>query len=340
MASRPRRPTDAAVAAPRRIVSLLPSATEIVCALGLRDRLVGVSHECDWPADIGTLPAVTRSRIPPGLTSAAIDTLVREQLAGTRALYSLDLPLLERLAPDLLVTQALCDVCAVAADEVDAAACALPGRPRVLNLEPMSLDDVFATLRLVADAAGVPAAAATAIAALEARIDRVRALVAGRPIPRVGFLEWIDPPFNGGHWTPELIALAGGHDVFAAAGQPSRTRSLAELAALAPDVVVIACCGFGIERAAADLPALVAHPDWQRLPAVAAGRVYLADGNHFFNRPGPRLVDSLEILARALHPDTAPGVLPAAGPLVTVSARGDIRPAPLAETRGPPRVTI
>lgn len=324
------------MAAPRRIVSLLPSATEIVCALGLRDRLVGVSHECDWPPDVADLPAVTRSRIPPGLASGAIDALVRDQLAGTRALYSLDLPRLEQLAPDLLVTQALCDVCAVAADEVDAAACALPGRPRVLNLEPMSLGDVFATLRLVAAAAGVPAAATALVAALEARIDRVRALVAGRPVPRVAFLEWVDPPFNGGHWTPELIALAGGHDVFAAAGQASRTRSLAELATLAPDVVVIACCGFGIERAAADLPGLAAHPDWPRLPAVAAGRVYLADGNHFFNRPGPRLVDSLEILARALHP----GILPTAGPLVTVSAAGHIRPGPPAETRGPPRVTI
>jgi iron complex transport system substrate-binding protein len=324
------------VAAPRRIVSLLPSATEIVCALGLRDRLVGVSHECDWPPDVATLPAVTRSRIPPGLGSGAIDALVREQLAGARALYRLDLPLLERLAPDLLVTQALCDVCAVAADEVDAAACALPGQPRVLNLEPLSLADVFATLRLVAAATGVAATGETVIAALEARIARVRQLVAGRPVPRVGFLEWVDPPFNGGHWTPELIALAGGHDVFAAAGTPSRTRTLAELAALAPEVVVIACCGFGIDRAAADLPALAAHPDWQRLPAVAAGRVYLADGTLFFNRPGPRLVDSLEILARALHP----GVLPAAGPLVTVSARGGIRPAPPAETRGPPRVTI
>jgi iron complex transport system substrate-binding protein len=174
------------------------------------------------------------------------------------------------------------------------------------------------------------------IADLEARIARVRQLVAGRPVPRVAFLEWVDPPFNGGHWTPELIALAGGHDVFAAAGKPSRTRSLAELAALAPDVVVIACCGFGIGRAAADLPALAAHPEWQRLPAVAAGRVYLADGNHFFNRPGPRLVDSLEILTRALHP----GLLPAAGPLVTVSAAGHIHPAPAAETREPPRVTI
>ena len=324
------------MAGPRRIVSLLPSATEIVCALGLRDRLVGVSHECDWPPDVTALPAVTRSRIPPGLASGAIDALVREQLAGTRALYSLDLPLLQQLAPDLLVTQALCDVCAVAADEVDAAACVLPGRPQVLNLEPLSLADVFTTLRLVATAAGVPATGPKVVAALEARIARVRALVAGRPVPRVAFLEWVDPPFNGGHWTPELVALAGGHDVFAAAGQPSRTRSLAELAALAPDVVVIACCGFGIDRAAADLPALAAHPDWQRLPAVASGRVYLADGNHFFNRPGPRLVDSLEILARALHP----GLLPAAGPLVTVSATGGIRPPPPAETRGRSRVTI
>jgi iron complex transport system substrate-binding protein len=174
------------------------------------------------------------------------------------------------------------------------------------------------------------------VAGLRARIDRVRMLVAGRPVPRVAFLEWVDPPFNGGHWTPELITIAGGHDVFAAAGQPSRTRSLAELAALAPDVVVIGCCGFGVDRAAADLPALAAQPEWQALPAVRAGRAYLTDGNHYFNRPGPRLLDSLEILARALHP----GLPLAAGPLVTISRTGGIQPVPITETTGPIGVTI
>jgi iron complex transport system substrate-binding protein len=322
----------------QRIVSLLPSATEIICALGLRDRLVGVSHECDWPADVGTLPAVTRSRIPEGLASSAIDGLVRERLATERALYHLDLPLLEGLAPDLLVTQALCDVCAVAADEVEAAACSLPGAPRVLNLEPMSLADVFATLRLVGDAAGVTATATRVVAGLEARIDRLCRLVQGLPAPRVAFLEWVDPPFNGGHWTPELIRLAGGIDVFGAVGKPSRTRPLTEIAGLAPDVIVIACCGFGVGRAARDLPALAACREWQALPAVRTGRVYLADGNHFFNRPGPRLVDSLEILARALHPGLLSGEAP--GPLVTVASDGSIRPAPAAEPRGPSRVTI
>lgn len=323
---------------PQRIVSLLPSATEIVCALGLRNRLVGVSHECDWPADVRGLPAVTRSRIPAGLPSRAIDQLVRDQLAGDRALYHLDLPLLTCLAPDLLVTQALCDVCAVAADEVDAAACVLPGSPRVLNLEPLSLADVFTTLRLVGEAASVTATAERVIAGLEARIDRVRALVHGRPAPRVAFLEWVDPPFNGGHWTPELIALAGGTDVFGAAGLPSRTRSLGEIAALEPDVIVIGCCGFGVERAAADLPALANRSEWQALPAVRAGRAFLTDGNHFFNRPGPRLVDSLEILARALHPGLVPGAGP--GPLVPIGADGSIQRAPAAELWGANRVTI
>jgi iron complex transport system substrate-binding protein len=323
---------------PQRIVSLLPSATEILCALGLRDRLVGVSHECDWPEDVAALPAVTRSRIPKGLASSAIDGLVREQLASERALYHLDLPLLERLAPDLLVTQALCDVCAVAADEVEAAACALPGVPRVLNLEPMSLADVFTTLRLVGEATGVTATANRVVAGLESRIDALCALLKDQPEPRVAFLEWVDPPFNGGHWTPELIALARGVDVFGAAGQPSRMRSLAEIEALEPDVVVIACCGFGIPRAAEDLPGLVAVPGWLSLPAVRTGRVYLTDGNHYFNRPGPRLVDSLEILARALHPGRFAGDAP--GPLMAVGRDGSIRPAPLTETRTPNRVTI
>ncbi|MEM0963192.1 MAG: ABC transporter substrate-binding protein, partial [Bacteroidota bacterium] len=184
-----------------RIVSLLPSATEIVCALGLADRLVGVTHECDYPLEVRGLPVVTQTRIPHSATSAEIDALVREQLATQDALYTLDEDRLAQLAPDLIVTQALCDVCAVAEAEVAAAACQLADAPPVLNLEPMTLADVLASVRVVGDAAGVDAE--PIVAAMEARIEAVRSAVEGRPRPRVALLEWLDPPFSGGHWNPE-----------------------------------------------------------------------------------------------------------------------------------------
>jgi len=289
-----------------RIVSLLPSATEIVCALGLRDYLVGVSHECDHPQGVELLPTVTKTLIPPGLGSGQIDRLVRSELQGKQALYSLDLDLLTQLQPDLIVTQALCDVCAVAADEVEEAACRLPGRPEILNLEPMNLADVFTTLRRVGTAAGVEERAIAVVSSLRARVARVATLVAGLPAaprPRVAFLEWLEPPFNGGHWTPELIHIAGGVDCFAGGGKASRTLTWAEVVAAQPDVLFMALCGFAIERALQDVPALTRQPDWADLPCARTGEVWLADGNQYFSRPGPRLVDSLEMLAAALHPE-------------------------------------
>jgi iron complex transport system substrate-binding protein len=290
-----------------RIVSLLPSATEIVCRLGLGENLVGVTHECDHPAFVVGLPKVTCTLIPHDATSRAIDELVRERLKTDRALYTLDLPTLERLAPDLIVTQALCDVCAVAEAEVRAAACSLPGRPRVVNLEPMSLDDVLDTLPLVARAAGVPARAGAVVSELRGRIDTVTVRseqVAERP--RVVVLEWLDPPFSCGHWTPELVRRAGGAEMIGVAGRPSRTLDWNEVVAARPDVLFIACCGFSTERALVDLPGLRARPGWADIPAVQMGRVYVTDGNAYFSRSGPRLVDSLEMLAHALHPDAHP----------------------------------
>jgi len=186
-----------------RIVSLLPSATEIICALGLEDQLVGVTHECDYPASVQQLPKVTHTLIPTEASSGEIDALVRERLQTDRALYTLDLPMLEKLQPDLIVTQALCDVCAVAEDEVRAAACALPGAPRVVNLEPQSLSEVLACMRQVAAAAGVEPLAEQVIAGLNARVEAVMARTAGlNSLPRVALLEWLDPPFSSGHWTP------------------------------------------------------------------------------------------------------------------------------------------
>lgn len=292
-----------------RIVSLLPSATEIVCALGLRDALVGVSHECDFPPDVAQLPRVTRTRIAHDASSRDIDTQVRQELAGTQALYSLALPLLETLAPDLLVTQSLCDVCAVGATEVDAALCRLPGAPRLFNLQPTRLDEILDCIRALGCAAGVDEHAEAVVAALAARVDAVRrrsAMLDAAARPRVALLEWLDPLFDAGHWNPDLIEAAGGTPICGKAGAPSTTLAWDALRAQDPDVLFIACCGFDLPRTLADLPLLRAQPGWSELRAVRTQRVYVTDGNAYFNRPGPRIVDSLEILAHALHPDLHP----------------------------------
>ncbi|MBA4191291.1 MAG: cobalamin-binding protein [Planctomycetaceae bacterium] len=290
-----------------RIVSLLPSATEIVCELGLGNDLVGVTHECDHPHFVANLPKVTRTLIPHDASSRHIDALVRERLKTQRALYTLDMVTLGRLAPDLIVTQALCDVCAVAEAEVTAAACSLPRRPNVINLEPMSLEDVFNTLRAVGVAAGVPGRAEVVVSDLRRRIDAVAARserIVDRPC--VVLLEWLDPPFSCGHWSPELVRLAGGDEVIGRAGQPSRTLTWEEVVDARPDVLFVACCGFSLQRTLVDVAGITARTGWANLPAVRAGRVYVTDGNAYFSRPGPRLVDSLEILAHALHPDLHP----------------------------------
>ncbi len=290
-----------------KIVSLLPSATEIICTLGLQDQLVGVTHECDYPPAVRTLPKVTQTLIPADATSAEIDALVRERMATNRALYTLDMPTLERLAPELIVTQALCDVCAVAEAEVKAAACTLPGSPRVVNLEPQRIDQVLESIPIVAAAAGEPSRAAPVVAALRARMDAV--IERSRQLtrrPRVMVLEWIDPPFSSGHWTPELVEMAGGIEGLGRTGLPSETTAWENILAWQPDVLVIACCGYSVERTLDDLPILFARPGWQDLPCVSNDRVYVVDGSAYFSRPGPRLVDSLEILAHALHPDVHP----------------------------------
>jgi len=296
-----------------RIVSLLPSATEILCALGLGDQLVGVTHECDHPAAVRRLPKVTRTLVPVDAPSGEIDRLVREKLDHRRALYSLDMDVLTGLLPDLIVTQALCDVCAVAEAEVREAACTLPGQPRVLNLEPTTLAQVLDSMRTVGEAAGCTPRAGAALAAIQARIDAVAARSARlSDRPRVALLEWLDPPFSCGHWSPELVRLAGGLEVLGTEGERSRTLAWYEVLAARPDVVLVACCGFSSERTLQDLPLLFDVPGFLQTPAARAGRVYVVDGAQYFSRPGPRLVDSLEILAHALHPGLHP--LPAGLP--------------------------
>ncbi len=290
-----------------KIVSLLPSATEIVCQLGLGDDLVGVTHECDYPAFVKALPKVTRTLIPHDATSCEIDGLVRERLKSQKALYSLDLPTLERLRPDLLVTQALCDVCAVAEEEVNAAACALPGRPRVVNLEPMRLSEVFDCIRLVGDAAGIPEHANKVIASLQARVDVVARRNQGlNDPPRVVLLEWIDPPFCSGHWSPELVRIAGGVEGIGREGERSRTTAWEEIVRFDPEFLIVACCGFDVDRTMADIPLLATYPGFHDLTCTRQQQVFVIDGNSYFSRPGPRLVESLELLAHTLHPEIHP----------------------------------
>lgn len=292
----------------RRIVSLLPSATEIICALDLESHLVGVTHECDYPPRVRDLPKVTHTLIPTDASSAAIDALVRDRLKTDRALYTLNVPVLEQLAPDLIVTQALCDVCAVAEGEVRDAACRLPGSPAVINLEPQTLDEVFGAIDQVAQAAGVVDRAADVIAALRSRVGAVTTRAAQRrgPAPRVALLEWLDPPFSCGHWNPELVRLAGGIEGLGREGHASRTLRWDDVVAWQPDAIVIACCGFDVARTMEDVPALEHVAGWHDVPAVQAGRVFVVDGSQYFSRPGPRLVDSLELMAHAIDPDVHP----------------------------------
>lgn len=293
-----------------RIVSLLPSATEIICALGLRDQLVGISHSCDYPSTVTGLPVVTQTVIDDTKSARAIDVDVRDTLGSADALYTLDLETLRALAPDLIVTQALCDVCAVSAGEVEDALCTLPGTPQIVNMEPSVLADVFETISLTAAAAGVGARAADLTAQLVGRIEAVRARtekhIPPQSRPRVAFIEWLDPPFNGGHWMPELINLAGGIDPLGNPGKPSTTMEWQAVSDAKPDLVFVSCCGFPIDRTLEDIAALDPSVDWPGLVQSASRGVFVSDGNAYFARPGPRLVESLEIMAHACHPDVHP----------------------------------
>jgi iron complex transport system substrate-binding protein len=295
-----------------RIVSLLPAATEIVALLGRGDALVAVSHECDWPPAVRDLPHATRCAIHGNaLPSAEIDRWVHGALAETGTLYTLDDDLLRRLAPDVILTQRLCDVCAVGFDAVTALAATLPGPPTVVSLEPTTVAGVLDDVRRVGAALGEVARAAAAADALAARLDALRARTRGAARPRCVLLEWTLPPFRCGHWMPELVEAAGGDEVLGRAGEPAAETTWEAIAGAAPEVLVVACCGFDVARAQQDLPGLAARPGWRDLPAVRNGRVWVADGSAYFSRPGPRLVESAEILAGILHPERIPAPDPA-----------------------------
>ena len=292
-----------------KIVSLLPSATELVCGLGLRDQLVGVSHECDYPPSVAGLPSLTKSKIPPGLESGEIDRLVTDQLFDNSALYELVMSRLMNIEPDLIVTQALCDVCAVSGNDVAKAIGMLPGNPRVVNLEPICLDDVLETATLLAEAAGCEERGIAFRAQLQGRIDAVSKrteTIKSADKPRVALLDWLDPIFDGGHWSPEIISLAGGTPCFGSACQPSQRRSWDELIAAAPDIIFVALCGFDLARSQQDVQVFLNSLEFAELQRRAGTQVYLVDGNAYFSRPGPRLVDALEIMANTLHPNLHP----------------------------------
>ncbi len=305
-----------------RICSLLPSSTEIIYALGLQDHLVAVTHECDFPPEAGLKPRVTRSEITPSLSSAEIDFRVRQQLQDVGTLYHLDAALLEQLQPDVIFTQQLCTVCSVSYDNVYRIAQTLSRKPLVINLEPHSLEGIFDTILAVGNLAGESERADFVVAALKDRLQKVQLVTAGLPKKKVLCLEWIDPPFCAGHWIPELVEIAGGRDDLGRKHQPSKQVAWEKIIEYNPDVIIVMCCGFSVERSLQDIAHLKSQ-DLSRVSAIQSGQVFAVDGSSYFSRPGPRIVDSAEILATIIHPELFPFDYPG-----TVVRQADVNSSP------------
>lgn len=288
-----------------RIVSLLPSATEIVCALGLADALVGVTHECDYPGSVEGKPRLTASRIShQTMSSAEIDHAVRSQLDGHGCIYDLDEARLRSLAPDVILTQELCEVCAVSYHTVQQAARRLDGDVTVVSLEPTTIVDVLTNIVAVGELTGRQAEADTLVDGLQARLDALAAVLSRTTRrPRTLVLEWLEPPFAPGHWVPQQVDVAGGDAAFGTAGGLSRTTTAEEISAYAPEVIVLAPCGFSASDTLRQLPRARLPACWPELPAVNEGNVWAVDATSYFSRPGPRVIDGAEILARILHPE-------------------------------------
>lgn len=291
-----------------RIVSLLPAATEITAALGLMDHVVGVSHECDSPEEANKRPRVTHCPVHnAGLTSREVDEWVRRALRNNGTIYTIDEQLLRRLRPDLILTQKLCDVCAVGYGTVARLAETLPGPPEVVNLEPSSLSDIFDDIRRVAKACGVTERAHKLVAELSARVEALRERAARIPNrPRCFLMEWVDPVFCSGYWGPELVEIAGGHDPLGRRHQPSAGIKWEAVLDARPEIMVLTLCGYNVDLARRDYELLRKFPGFDSLPAAQNGRIYIVDAKAYFSRPGPRIVDSLEILAGILHPEQFP----------------------------------
>jgi iron complex transport system substrate-binding protein len=291
-----------------RIVSLLPAATEICFALGLGDQVVGVSPECDYPAKARELPVASKTLLElDGRTSREVSQTVGEKLRSGEALYAVDERALADMHPDLILTQGVCDVCAPSLGDVREVAERLPDRPEVLSLDPHGLHDVFDDIARVGEACGLSDTADDVIATLGARVVAVRSTVdSATDRPNVLCLEWLDPLFLGGHWIPEMIEIAGGTDVLARAGEKSRRVEAKDVVMADPEVVVLMPCGFDLNRTAKEAGTVTRATWWNDLRAARSGRVWMTDGSAYFNRPGPRLVRGLEILAAILHPDLFP----------------------------------
>jgi iron complex transport system substrate-binding protein len=291
-----------------RVCSLLPSATEIAFALGLGDSVVAVTHECDYPPEAKSKPVVVKSLVDAATASSAeIDRSIGARLRGGKGIYAIDLPRFLEASPDLILTQQLCDVCAVDYDEVVAAARALAHRPKIVSLTPTLLADVLRDIERVGEAARREREAAALVGRLKGRIETVRERTSRcDDRPRVACLEWLDPLYAAGHWVPEMVELSGGTDGLGKKGEPSARISWDSAVQSAPDVIVLLPCGFDIERTLKEIDNLKRLPGWGDLPAVREGRVFAVNGSAYFNRPGPRLVDGLELLARIIHPELFP----------------------------------
>ncbi|MEX2286638.1 MAG: cobalamin-binding protein [Planctomycetaceae bacterium] len=288
----------------QRIVSLIASATEIVAALGCEDELVGRSHECDFPPSVRALPVCTEAKLDINASSREVDDQVKAILRDGVSVYRVFADVLERLQPTVIITQTQCEVCAVSLKDVEAAVGALvASKPRVVSLEPMALCDIWRDIHRVGEALDARERAEFLVAELKQRLDRLKAETSvHKPRPSIACIEWIDPLMSAGNWVPELVAIAGGVNLFGQAGKHSPWMTFDDLANADPDMIAIMPCGYDISRTRREMPALTATPGWNQLRAVQTGRVFVTDGNQYFNRPGPRVVESAEILAEILHP--------------------------------------
>lgn len=285
-----------------RIVSLLPSATEMVCALGLTDALVGISHDCDYPSEIRQKPVLSEAIVTTDLPSGVIEARIRGRIHKGKSVYHLDEAQLAELRPDVILTQELCSVCAPSYNLVKQAAKMLDADTKIVSLEPLGLLDILDNILLVGELTGTKQEAEMLVSGLRTRVEQVKSKAAGLPAPRVVCLEWLDPLYVAGHWVPEMVEVAGGRDVLGRPREPSFIVQWEDVQAAGPDVIVVMPCGLDVPRTRREIHLLTQRPGWHDLPVVRAGRVYLAEATSYFSRPGPRIVDGLETLATMLHP--------------------------------------